>query len=116
MSKMVHDVVRFIQACEQVRTPANIELYDKLIHEEFGEYIDAKNDAEKLDACMDMIWVIIGYCHMKGWNIERAWEEVARSNLDKIDPDTGYVLKNSDGKVMKPKNWKAPALEQFVEV
>ena len=88
-----------------------------MIEEEFNEFIQANNknkEIEKLDACMDMIWVILGFCHMKGYDVEGAWKEVARSNLAKIDPVTGKVLKREDGKVLKPEGWTPPDLEQFV--
>ena len=64
---------------------------------------------------MDMIWVILGYCYMNGYDVEGAWKEVARSNLAKINPETGKVIKNENGKVMKPDGWTPPQLEQFTK-
>lgn len=116
MSNMYFDVATFINACEQEKTEANRNLYQKLIVEEFWEFMDGykKGDkVEELDACMDMIWVILGYCHMRGFDVSGAWAEVARSNLDKIDMVTGKVIKNESGKVMKPEGWKPPQLEKF---
>lgn len=115
---MYNDVVKFIEACEQPRSENNADLYARLIDEEYKEFVYADDDAddvERLDACMDMIWVILGYCYMKGYNVEGAWNEVARSNLDKINPDTGKVLKRQDGKVLKPEGWTPPQLEQFTK-
>lgn len=111
---MYNDVVKFIEACEQKPSVQMYELYDKLIEEEYTEFIESDSDVEKLDACMDMIWVILGYCYMKGFNVEGAWNEVARSNLSKIDPETGKVLRREDGKILKPSNWSPPDLEKFV--
>ena len=88
-----------------------------LIDEEVGEFRSAYyacDEVEQLDACMDMIWVILGYCKMKGYDVDAAWAEVARSNLAKIDPTTGKVLKRPDGKVLKPEGWTPPALDKFV--
>jgi predicted HAD superfamily Cof-like phosphohydrolase len=116
MSNMYFDVATFITACDQERTEANAELYKDLIIEEWAEFwdaVDATDDVEELDACMDMIWVILGYCHMRGWDVNGAWHEVARSNLDKIDNKTGKVIKNEAGKVMKPDGWRGPALAKF---
>jgi predicted HAD superfamily Cof-like phosphohydrolase len=62
-----------------------------------------------------MIWVILGYCYMKGFDVDGAWKEVARSNLAKIDPTTGKVIKRADGKVLKPEGWTPPELEQFIK-
>jgi predicted HAD superfamily Cof-like phosphohydrolase len=64
---------------------------------------------------MDMIWVILGFCYMKGYDVSGAWNEVARSNLCKINPETGKVNKRADGKVLKPEGWTPPQLEQFVK-
>jgi predicted HAD superfamily Cof-like phosphohydrolase len=118
MSNMYFDVATFIAACEQEKNEANRNLYQKLIVEEFWEFMDGykKGDKiEELDACMDMIWVILGYCHMRGFDVHGAWNEVARSNLDKIDRTTGKVIKNESGKVMKPEGWRPPELDKFAK-
>jgi hypothetical protein len=112
------DVRTFIDACDQVPSVENISLYRNLIVEEFWEFKtgdDKNDDIERLDACMDMIWVILGYCKMKGYNVYGAWNEVARSNLAKIDIQTGKVIKNEAGKVMKPEGWTPPKLDTFIK-
>jgi len=115
----MYNVVRkFIEACDQIPNEGNASLYRNLIAEEFNEFIQANNknnEIEKLDACMDMIWVILGFCYMKGYDVRGAWAEVTRSNLAKIDPVTGKVIKREDGKVLKPANWTPPDLKSFVK-
>ena len=116
---MNYDVKHFINACDQQQSKENASLYRNLIVEEYNEFIQAlnKNDeVEQLDACMDMIWVILGFCYMKGYDTDGAWAEVARSNLDKINSETGKVIKNSSGKVMKPDGWTPPVLAPFVKL
>lgn len=118
MSDMYLNVRTFIMACDQDQNEKNAGLYHKLIVEEFQEYIDAlfaKDEVETLDACMDMIWVILGFCYMKGYDVDGAWKEVARSNLAKINDMTGKVIKREDGKVLKPEGWTPPQLKQFVK-
>jgi predicted HAD superfamily Cof-like phosphohydrolase len=112
---MYNDVKTFIEACDQQKSVTNVNLYWNLIDEEYGEFLEADDDTQELDACMDMIWVILGYCYMKQWNVEGAWNEVARSNLSKINPETGKVIKRDDGKVLKPEGWTPPSLEQFTK-
>jgi predicted HAD superfamily Cof-like phosphohydrolase len=112
---MYNDVKTFIEACDQEKTTENAILYHNLIKEEYQEYLDAIKSTDELDACMDMIWVILGYCYMRGWNVNDAWKEVARSNLAKINPETGKVIKNEQGKVMKPDGWTPPQLEQYTK-
>ena len=115
---MNDDVVKFIQACEQEINDKNTLLYKNLIREEFDEFIRAFHESDnegQLDGCMDLIWVILGYCYMKQFDVDGAWNEVARSNLSKIDPTTGKVNKRKDGKVLKPDGWTPPNLKPFVK-
>jgi len=114
---MYNDVCKFIDACDQIPSNETISLYNSLIIEEFLEFKQArlKNDTiEELDACMDLIWVILGFCRMKGFDVNGAWDEVSRSNLAKIDSATGKVIKRPDGKVLKPDGWTAPNLAPFI--
>jgi predicted HAD superfamily Cof-like phosphohydrolase len=114
---MYNDVVNFIDACDQKPSDDTFKLYSKLIEEEFQEFnvaFDQEDNVEQLDACMDMIWVILGYCYLKGYNVDGAWNEVARSNLCKIDPITLKVFKRDDGKILKPEHWTPPNLTSFI--
>lgn len=111
------DVQMFLNACDQKPSEENIKLYKRLIDEEYQEFLGAfyANDSvEELDACMDMIWVILGYCHMKQFDIKGAWAEVADSNLSKIDSKTGKVLRREDGKILKPEGWAPPNLSKYI--
>ena len=62
-----------------------------------------------------MMWVIIGYMLSKGYDVEGAWDEGAKSNLAKIDALTGKVIKREDGKVLKPEGWKKPDFSKFIK-
>ena len=124
MSKVFTDVHLFMRAAGQDIPPFNAnesdqsELYMNLIREEYAELILAKNDSddtEICDACFDLIWVIVGYMHSRGWNTEDIWDEGARSNISKIDPTTGKVIKREDGKILKPEGWKPPDFSKFVK-
>jgi predicted HAD superfamily Cof-like phosphohydrolase len=125
MSKVFTDVSIFLKAVGQeipkfpqstVSTQA--ELYKKLIAEEYSEFIEADNnndDVERIDACFDMMWVIVGYMKSRGWDCENIWDEGAKSNLSKIDPVTGLVKRREDGKILKPEGWKPPDFTKFVK-
>jgi predicted HAD superfamily Cof-like phosphohydrolase len=123
MTKVFTDVAVFLKACGQdyPSTPTGPNdlsaLYHKLIVEEFQEYIEASHandDPEVLDACFDMMWVIVGYMKSRGWDCERAWDEGAKSNLSKIDQFTGKVIRREDGKILKPEGWQPPDFKKFV--
>ena len=121
MSKVFTDVQVFMSAAGQTTNEKNIEqssLYHRLICEEYNEYIQAKNandEVEEIDACFDMIWVIVGYMMSRGWNCSAIWDEGAVSNLRKIDDKTKKVLKREDGKVLKPEGWQPPNFSKFVK-
>lgn len=120
MSKVFTDVEVFMTSAGQTTRRENIEqssLYHNLIVEEYSEYIAARNandDAEIIDACFDMIWVIVGYMQSRGWDCEEIWDEGAMSNLAKIDKVTGKVIRREDGKILKPEGWKPPNFKKFV--
>jgi len=123
MSKVFTDVEVFLHACGQhhANSPTGPNelsaLYHKLIVEEFQEYIEASHandDAEILDACFDMMWVIVGYMKSRGWDCSAAWDEGAKSNLSKIDAKTGFVNRREDGKILKPVDWQPPNFKKFV--
>lgn len=120
MSKTFTDVIMFMLASGQTTNVDNEEqaqLYHRLINEEYNEFIVARNqkdDVETLDACFDMIWVIVGYMLSKGYDVEGAWDEGAKSNLAKIDAATGVVIKRADGKVLKPEGWQKPDFSKYI--
>lgn len=120
MSKVFTDVEVFLRAVGQTsgeNNPTQADLYKELIREEvkeFWEADEADDDTERLDACFDMIWVIVGYMKSRGWDCENSWDEGAKSNLSKIDALTGYVRRREDGKILKPEGWQPPDFKKFV--
>jgi predicted HAD superfamily Cof-like phosphohydrolase len=124
MSKTFTDVEVFLAACGQKHAHSPVppndlsQLYFNLIKEEYEEFLEAciaNDDTEQLDACFDMMWVIIGFMKARGWDCEAAWDEGAKSNLIKIDPITGKVIRREDGKILKPEGWKPPNFAKFVK-
>ena len=125
MSKVFTDVTVFLKAVGQ-ETPAvpqqtvsnQAELYKKLIKEEVEEFWEAEalsDDVEQIDACFDMMWVIVGYMKSRGWDCEAIWDEGAKSNLSKIDRASGKVIRREDGKILKPEGWKPPDFTKFAK-
>jgi predicted HAD superfamily Cof-like phosphohydrolase len=112
------DVLVFQNACDQKPSNENSDLYANLIKEEYKEFILAHHNGdeiEQLDACMDLIWVTLGFCHMKGYDVDGAWNEVLKTNMAKVDSVTGKVKRREDGKILKPEGWKPPDLKKFVK-
>ena len=124
MTKVFTDVNVFLNAVGQSTPPFIADegdqsrLYKGLIDEEYAEFIeawDADDDVEKIDACFDMMWVIVGYMKSRGWDCEGIWDEGAQSNLAKIDPTTGLVRRREDGKILKPEGWQPPDFAKFAK-
>ncbi len=136
MSNPFTDQAIFMTACGQTVNRVNLDqtnLYWRLVIEEVDELQagwlklrpflhlpqegeeDAKQRAltETIDGGIDVLVVVIGMLMSLGVDAEGAWNEVIRSNLAKIDPHTGKVLKRADGKVLKPEGWTAPDLTKF---
>lgn len=114
------DVKVFMEACDQIETGFGnqSDLYMNLIAEEFNELITAYQDrdlVEIADACRDLIWVIEGLEYTLNIPHQEVWDEVARSNLQKVDPITGKVIKREDGKVLKPEGWTPPDIKSIIE-
>jgi predicted HAD superfamily Cof-like phosphohydrolase len=120
MGNVFQDQTKFMVACDQTVCEFNekqLNMYHTLIKEEtqeLQEAIDANDRVEILDALIDIIVVTVGAINSMGANGEAGWDEVMRTNFDKIDSVTGKVKKREDGKVLKPEGWKAPNLENFV--
>ena len=111
--QMAQQVRSFQKASGQVvnKKPTNLEVkevqlrYD-LMREENIEYQDAglsKNKVEILDACADQLYILLGTINAHGLQdlIGPAFELVHKNNMTKVGPD-GKVLRNPDGKILKP--------------
>ena len=114
------DVKRFMDACDQKETGFGKQsnLYMVLIREEFDELMNAffrGNLVDIADGCADLKWVIEGLEHTLQIPQQDVWNEVARSNLAKIDDETGKVLKRADGKVLKPEGWTPPDIKSILD-
>jgi predicted HAD superfamily Cof-like phosphohydrolase len=69
-----------------------------------------QDSVELLDGLCDTIVVAMGMAAMAGLPLNEGMDEVNRSNLAKIDPETGRCLKDDGGKILKPAGWTKPDL------
>lgn len=121
MTNPFKDQEKFMTACDQSVKNFNqdqFNMYIGLIEEEADELAVAINNHDKietLDALIDILVVTIGAIHSMGADAEGAWNEVMRTNIAKIDLETGKVRKREDGKVLKPEGWSPPNLKSYIE-
>ena len=118
------DQRQFMLACDQTvdsLNPKQALMYYYLVQEESDELYEAFNEvdwsrpsvgeiAPVVDGLIDLIYVAAGMLHSMGINSNAAWNEVQRSNMSKVDKDSGKVIKRDDGKVLKPEGYFPPDL------
>jgi predicted HAD superfamily Cof-like phosphohydrolase len=124
-----YDVDAFMKACGHDPDPKRVALYLDLVREEIGELEEAmsayhaaesKDDlrqaqADALDAICDSIWVLIGLGKVMDLPLEWGWDEVTITNLKKIDPELGSVIKDDNGKIQKPFGWRPPDMLRIIK-
>lgn len=87
---------------------------------EFDASVAAMQHADRvnaLDADIDLAVVALGGAHALGADVNAACNEVMRSNMSKFPLDENglrTVLKDENGKIMKPDGYFKPSLEMFV--
>lgn len=88
-------------------------LRDALDHEEMQEYLDAVSEqdlAHIAKEAMDLIYVVVGRLLVYGIDPQPIWEAVHKSNMAKA-----MGPRREDGKILKPKGWKAPDIQEILE-
>lgn len=108
-----------------------LERRDRLITEEFEEVSEAIHYLEQTYLGMtsssileaieklskelaDLLYVVYGTAEELGIPLQEIFEEVHRSNMNKVWPD-GEVHYNEIGKILKPPTYSPPDLERFFE-
>jgi predicted HAD superfamily Cof-like phosphohydrolase len=126
---MFYDVDAFMKAAGHTPSTKRIGLYLDLVREEIGElekgmadYHAAENKqdeqiakADVLDAICDSVWVLIGLARVMDLPLEWGWDEVTITNLKKIDPELGSVMRDENGKILKPSGWRPPDMLKIIQ-
>lgn len=102
-------VEEFEELCEAM--DVKVDMKFSYLTEEDGwkqaeDHIDAVIETENrdlpqvADACVDLCYVIVGFCLEMGIDFHAALEEVQASNMTKLG-DNGEPLRRADGKILK---------------
>lgn len=116
------DQAKFMTAAEQsvgFFNKTQLLLYIKLIQEEVAEMkeaIDSEDYVNLLKELNDIIVVVTGAIWSLDSDPEEAWNEVFRSNMSKVDPEVGKIVKRADGKVLKPITYSPADVSKFIRV
>ena len=118
-------VSEFMVACDQEVKSGASNVEDKtsslryhLMSEENREYLVAclqNNKVEILDALIDMAYVLFGTVASHGMTDEfmKGFSLVHRNNMTKIQKN-GKVLKNQEGKILKPDGYVSVDLSSLL--
>lgn len=96
----------------------DVVLRYRLMNEENSEYLTAYSENDKveiLDAVVDMLYILAGTINTHGLQgvIEEAFNRVHENNMTKVGAG-GKVLRNPDGKILKPENFVPVDLSDLV--
>jgi predicted HAD superfamily Cof-like phosphohydrolase len=81
----------------------------KFLAEELVEYITGDASADKLDALVDLAYVLLGTAHLHGYNFREAWRRVHEANMKKVRVERASDSKRGSAfDVIKPPGWTAP--------
>lgn len=105
LDKLQKDIITWSsEASANLSLNQQKELYKKLIQEEYKEFLDAETEAEEYSEIMDLLWVLIIYCHLKRYSIHKGLKALTESNnLKLISPEY-----NENGKLLKGKFYVRP--------
>jgi predicted HAD superfamily Cof-like phosphohydrolase len=104
----------FIRSSPGLVDEATRELRIRLIREETDEFEKAANEGNLVkvaDALADILYVTYGTGVSYGIDLDPIFRAVHESNMSKGDPK---VLRTSNGKILKAKNYKPPELRQIL--
>lgn len=107
-------------------SPAEAEMHIRMIRDEFEkEFVPAflnQDLVEMYDAGIDVLVYVIGALSNAGFDIDPGFKEIMRSNMSKMDPETGKAIKagpndpsgEPEGKVLKGPNYSPPNLHPII--
>lgn len=90
----------------ETRDPCNNFLYET----------DTDLIAAQFDALVDSWYYSLNASARHGVNMSKIFDIVHKANMAKRDPKTGeFLRRESDGKIIKPKGWTAPNIEDEIK-
>lgn len=78
---------------------------------EFADAIDANDLPEAVDACIDLLYVVLGALSKFGIDAEPYFRAVHEANMAKLKDG---IIRRPDGKIIKPKGWKPPDIAAMI--
>jgi predicted HAD superfamily Cof-like phosphohydrolase len=93
-----------------------VEKRKRWIAEELDEFRQARTIEEQADAMIDVIYLALGTLVEMGVRPGALFEIVHEANMSKLWPDGKPRVRETDGKVIKPPEWKDPGPRIRLEI
>lgn len=91
----------------------------RFLEEELAEFEEAMHNddvAGMADALVDLVYVAIGTAVIMGLPWQRLWDEVQRSNMDKVRTERADQSKRGTMfDVVKPPGWQPPRIKEIID-
>lgn len=126
MHSNFHDVIDFHNKYGLVYT-GKVRPLDKstqayrihFLEEELKEFIQSANLDDTVgmaDALIDIVYVAMGTAYMMGLPWQKLWDEVQRTNMNKIRAtDANQSKRKNLLDVIKPEGWEPPNLKAIID-
>ena len=126
MHSNFHDVIDFHNKYGLVYT-GKVRPLDKstqayrihFLEEELKEFIQSANLDDTVgmaDALIDIVYVAMGTAYMMGLPWQKLWDEVQRTNMNKIRAtDANQSKRKNSLDVIKPEGWEPPNLKAIID-
>ncbi len=89
------------------------------LEEELNEFIQSANLDDTVgmaDALIDIVYVAMGTAYMMGLPWQKLWNEVQRTNMNKIRAtDANQSKRKNSLDVIKPEGWEPPNLKAIID-
>lgn len=89
------------------------------LEEELKEFIQSANLDDTVgmaDALIDIVYVAMGTAYMMGLPWQKLWDEVQRTNMNKIRAtDANQSKRKNLLDVIKPEGWEPPNLKAIID-
>ena len=87
----------------------------KLIAEEYREFLnEVDGGVFELKELADLVYVIYGYAHALGWDLDEAIRRVHENNIGRCTQPDGSIKRREDGKILKNPDYPKVNLTDLV--
>lgn len=91
----------------------------KFMREELDEFIEGLeegDEAKMADALVDLVYVVLGTAHFRGYPWQQLWDDVQAANMRKVraQSDGSDSKRGSSFDVVKPEGWVGPNTHEIL--